>query len=233
MATDGNGIADVPPPGCVAEAEREAQDLRLEAGRHLFAQECRFMRGAAARGDLPPPDLPECAFAGRSNVGKSSLLNALTGRRSLARTARTPGRTRELNFFDLGSRLCLVDMPGYGYARASRTAIAGWTRLIHDYIRGRENLRRLLLLVDARHGLKDSDRALMELMDGAGLAYAIVLTKCDKAGGVEALSQRIRTLEGELTGHPAAAPSVLCSSARSGTGIGELRAGIAELVAQG
>ena len=126
-------------------------------GRHLFAQECTFVRGVATLPDLPEPSLPEIAFAGRSNVGKSSLLNGLTGRKTLARTSNTPGRTRELNFFDLAGRLMLVDLPGYGYARASKTEIARWNTTLRDYLRGRPNLQRLCLLIDARHGLKAGD----------------------------------------------------------------------------
>ncbi len=153
----------------------------VEAGRRLFAQEARFVAGAAEPSALPLDRLPEIAFAGRSNVGKSSLVNALTGRRMLARTSHTPGRTRQINFFDLGGRLMLVDLPGYGYAEAPKTAIKAWTDLVRRYLRTRAALRRLCLLLDARHGIKEVDRPLMRMLDDAGVSYQIVLTK-DRQG---------------------------------------------------
>ena len=149
-------------------------------GAWLFAQECRFVAGADTLDRLPPPGLPEVAFAGRSNVGKSSLLNALTGRKHLARVSNTPGRTQQINFFDLGSHLMLVDLPGHGYAKVSKSKVKGWTRLVDSYIRGRPNLRRILLLVDANVGTKDADETLMDLMDESGLSYQIVMTKADR-----------------------------------------------------
>src|SRR6266436_2306237 len=158
-------------------------DLDLvETGRRLFALEARFVAGASEPSALPPEGLPEIAFAGRSNVGKSSLVNALTGRRMLARTSNTPGRTRQLNFFALDGRLMLVDLPGYGYAAASKSAVAAWTRLVQHYLRGRASLRRVCLLIDSRHGIKEPDRPVMRLCDTSGLSYQVVLTKVDKLG---------------------------------------------------
>ncbi|MBV9758582.1 MAG: YihA family ribosome biogenesis GTP-binding protein, partial [Alphaproteobacteria bacterium] len=153
----------------------------LEAGRRLFAAECRFVHAAQRLDQLPPPELPELAFAGRSNVGKSSLVNALTGRRTLARTSGQPGRTRQLNFFALGGRLMLVDMPGYGYAQAAKSLKADWQGMMFDYLRGRPNLARVLLLLDARIEVKPSDIAVMELLDLAAVSYQLVLTKADGA----------------------------------------------------
>lgn len=201
---------------------------QLEAGRLLFAQSCDFITGAARLDQLPPPGLPEIAFAGRSNVGKSSLINALTGRKSLARTSNTPGRTQQINFFDLGGRLMLVDLPGYGYARASKTSVAEWTRLIHLYLKGRVNLRRLCILVDARHGLKDNDRALMAELDQVAVVYQIVLTKADKIKAAAGEKMRIE-IERELKKHPAAIPEIHLTSAQKGTGIEGLRADLAAL----
>jgi GTP-binding protein len=163
--------------------ETSAQDIdaqAMEASRRLFAQPCDLVISVAQIDGLPDTNLVEIAFAGRSNVGKSSLLNALTNRNSLARTSNTPGRTQTLNFFNLGDRLILVDLPGYGYARVSRQKVAAWTRLVHDYLRGRQTLRRLCLLVDARHGLKDSDGEVMVLLDQAAVAWQLILTKADK-----------------------------------------------------
>ena len=165
-----------------AAATAEGTAAALEAGRRLFAGEVRFVAGVADEGGMPPAGLPEVAFAGRSNVGKSSLINALTGRKSLARTSQTPGHTRQLNFFALGERLMLVDLPGYGYAKASKEASASWRRLLHAYLRGRPTLRRVILLVDARHGLKASDDEMMKALDGAALGFQIVLTKADQCG---------------------------------------------------
>src|SRR6201982_3026472 len=153
-----------------------------EAGRRLCAREARFIAGASEPSALPKEGLPEVAFAGRSNVGKSSLVNALTGRRMLARTSNTPGRTRQINFFDLGGRLMLVDLPGYGYADAPKAAIKSWTGLVQHYFRTRGALRRICLLIDSRHGIKQVDRPLMHMLDDAGVSYQVVLTKADKAG---------------------------------------------------
>jgi GTP-binding protein len=203
-------------------------DQALERGRLLFAQECRFVTGAAHAEQLPTQTLPEVAFAGRSNVGKSSLINALTGRRTLARTSDTPGRTREINFFDLGGRLLLVDLPGYGYARAAKTEIRRWNALILDYLRGRPGLRRVCLLVDARHGLKDADRAVMRRLDDAAVGYQAVLTKADKLKAGERAA-RLSGLTEALRRHPAAHPEIVLTSAATGEGIPELRASLAAL----
>lgn len=200
----------------------------IEYGRKLFAQECRFVTGAADYAGLPDEDLPEVAFAGRSNVGKSSLVNALTGRRTLARTSNTPGRTRQINFFDLGGRLMLADLPGYGYARAAKTEIKGWTKLIHAYLKGRVALRRLCLLIDGRHGLKTVDEELMALLDTAAVPYRVVLTKCDKVRAAE-LAAREDEIRQALVSHPAALPDPFTSSAMKKTGLEVLRADLATL----
>ena len=221
MARKNVPASDVPPNDDALAADEAF-------GRWLFAQECRFIAGAAGIDGMPPADLPEVAFAGRSNVGKSSLINALTGRRLLARTSNTPGRTRQLNFFRLGDRLTLVDLPGFGYARASKTQIEAWTALTRDYLRGRPTLRRCSLLVDARHGPKDIDDQMMKLLDECGVAYQIVLTKCDKAAGVE-VEQQVAACEALARSRPAAVPKVVATSARAGKGISELRAILAEL----
>lgn len=210
------------------EPNGAAADANLAAARHLFAQECTFVRGVARLPDLPPPELPEIAFAGRSNVGKSSLLNALTNRKSLARTSNTPGRTRELNFFDLAGRLMLVDLPGYGYARAPKTEIARWNTTLRDYLRGRPNLLRLCLLVDSRHGIKDGDREMMAMLDAAAVVYRIVLTKADKPKSDE-LAELTAAVSAELKDHPAALPEPIVTSARKAIGIGALQADLAAL----
>jgi GTP-binding protein len=215
----GNSAAIFPPR--IVEAEL------LEAGRRLFAQQVRFIAGAAEPSALPPDRLPEIAFAGRSNVGKSSLINALTGRRMLARISNTPGRTRQINFFDLHDRLMLVDLPGYGYADAPKTAIKSWTTLAQRYLQGRVALRRVCLLVDSRHGIKEVDLPLMEMLDAAGVSYQIVLTKADKAGAGELVSV-LGGLTTELARHAAAHPEIHLTSAVKRTGIAELRASAAE-----
>jgi GTP-binding protein len=200
----------------------------LEAGRRLFAQECTFLTAAAREEQLPDLNLPEVAFAGRSNVGKSSLLNALTGRTSLARTSHTPGRTRQINFFGLGGRLVLVDLPGYGYARAAKTEARQWTALTRHYLRGRAQLRRICLLVDARHGLKPSDEAVMADLDEAAAVYQVVLTKIDKVKP-EARAALVQRTAAAVAKHPAAYPECLATSAARGIGIAELRALLAAL----
>jgi GTP-binding protein len=201
---------------------------RIESARILFAQECRFVTGVASLDGLPADSLPEIAFAGRSNVGKSSLINALTGRKTLARTSNTPGRTRQLNFFDLGGRLMIVDLPGYGYARASKVEARAWTELTRDYLRGRAGLRRLCLLIDARHGLKPSDSDLMAMLAETAVPYRVILTKADKPKSAE-LAARRAEIEAVLRAHAAAMPDVLAASARKGSGIAELRADLATL----
>ena len=201
----------------------------IEAGRRLFAGEWQFVAAAGSAASLPPMRGVEIALAGRSNVGKSSLLNALTGRKSLARTSRTPGRTQELIFFTGGGNLNLVDMPGYGYAAAAKAKIAAWTELIHAYLRGRANLARVYVLVDARHGLKDADAPMLDALGQAAVSHQIVLTKCDAVKPAE-LASRIAAVQVTLAQRPAAFPGVLATSAREGTGIPELRAAIARLL---
>jgi GTP-binding protein len=203
----------------------------LEAGRRLFAGDWQFTAAAGSPVSLPPMRGPEIALAGRSNVGKSSLLNALTGRKNLARISRTPGRTQELIFFTGGSPLNVVDMPGYGYAAAAKTKIAAWTELIHAYLRGRANLVRIYVLVDARHGLKDADDLMFDALGQAAISHQIVLTKSDAVKPAE-LSDRIAEVEAALAKRPAAFPTVLVTSSHDGTGIAELRAAIARLLKQ-
>ena len=201
---------------------------RLEAGRLLFAAECGFVAGAATVDRLPDLRLPEVAFAGRSNVGKSSLINALTGRNTLARISNTPGRTQQINFFDLGGRLMLVDLPGYGYAKAAKSAIAQWQGLILDYLRGRPNLRRVCLLIDSRHGLKSTDREILETLDRSAVPYRVIMTKVDKVGP-NLLAEAHGAIEAALKGHPAAMPEALASSAAKGYGVAEIRGDLAQL----
>jgi GTP-binding protein len=206
------------------------QDGDLERGRLLFARPCEFIAGAAKLDALPEMGLPEVAFAGRSNVGKSSLVNALTGRNTLARTSQTPGRTQQLNFFDLAETLCLVDLPGYGYAKASKTAIANWTNLVNTYLKGRANLVRVFILIDARHGTKDVDRTIMDMLDVAAVTYQAVLTKCDKLTA-EDLDKRRAEVEAEFRRHVAAYPGIVATSASTKFGIEGFRAEIAALAA--
>jgi GTP-binding protein len=200
----------------------------IESGRLLFAQECRFVAGAASEGALPPDALPEIAFAGRSNVGKSSLINALTGRKTLARTSNTPGRTQQINFFNLGGRLMLVDMPGYGYAKASRKEVKEWQGLATLYLKGRPTLRRALLLIDARQGLKDSDERVMKQLDESAQSYQVVLTKADKLKP-PALATLREQVAARAARHPAAHPDLVATSAITGEGIPILRALLAAL----
>lgn len=200
----------------------------VEAGRLLFAAECAFVAGADTAARLPEARLPEVAFAGRSNVGKSSLINALTGRNGLARASNTPGRTQQINFFDLGHRLILTDLPGYGFADAPKDRVEAWNRLVRAYLRGRATLARALVLIDARHGLKDVDREIMKLLDGSAVGYHLVITKADKvkATALEATIAAIRT---EARAHPAAHPALFATSAETGAGIPALRAALALL----
>jgi GTP-binding protein len=198
----------------------------IEAGRLLFAQQCQFVFGATGSSAMPEETLPEVAFIGRSNVGKSSLINALTGRRDLARMSRTPGRTRQINFFDLGGRLMLVDLPGYGYAAAAKTEIAQWTRLMQRYLQGRATLQRACLLIDSRHGILAADEPMMRLCDAAALSYQVVLTKADKPRPAELAAVR-DGVAATISRHGAAHPEILAVSAQKGLGIAELRAALA------
>jgi len=205
----------------------------LEAGRRLFAGPVTFLKSVVALDGLPPPVAPEVTFVGRSNVGKSSLLNAVAGRNGLARTSNTPGRTQELNIFDVGDParpvLRLVDLPGYGYAKVSRSKVASWTRLFTDYLRGRAVLKRAFVLIDARHGAKPIDQEMMTLLDTAAVSYQLVLTKTDKLprSAVEAATADLTQV---ARAHAAAHPEVLVTSAEKGLGIDRLRAGIAGLL---
>jgi GTP-binding protein len=199
----------------------------IEEGRLLFAGECGFVAAAAIESELPPESLPEVAFLGRSNVGKSSLVNALTGRTTLARVSHTPGRTRLIVFFEM-KRLMLVDLPGYGFAAASKAEIARWSRLVPLYAKGRASLKRALLLIDARHGFKPPDRDFMTLLDEAAVSYQIVLTKIDKVAP-ETLASTVAAMAAELERHPAAHPQLHLTSAHEGSGIAELRAALGAL----
>jgi GTP-binding protein len=205
---------------------REIAPEILEAGRLLFARDCHFVAGAASPEALPDESLPEIAFFGRSNVGKSSLVNALTGRHTLARTSNTPGRTRQINFFALDRRLMLVDLPGYGYAAASKSAITAWTRLVQHYLGSRASLRRVCLLIDSRHGIKEPDRPVMQLCDMAGLSYQVVLTKIDKLGPT-ARATTAEAVAAELARHSAAHPEIHLTGAEKELGIAALRATLA------
>ena len=205
-------------------------DDTLETGRVFFAQPVAFLMGAAAIEQLPPADLPEVAFAGRSNVGKSSLINALVNQKYLARASNEPGRTREVNFFVLTERLRLVDLPGYGFARASKTSTAKFQNLGRDYLRGRPNLKRVYLLIDSRHGLKAVDSEAMDALDLAAVSYQIVLTKADKIKPPELAEVVAKTLKG-IAKRPAAFPRVLATSSAKGDGMPELRAEIMEACA--
>ncbi len=201
---------------------------QIERGRLLFARPAEFMLSVVAMQHLPPPDLPEICFAGRSNVGKSSLINALTGRKKLARASNTPGRTRELNYFNLSDRIRLVDLPGYGYARASKTDIANWTRLTRQFLRGRAPLRRVFLLIDSRRGVKDPDIEIMGMLDETAVPYQIILTKLDKLkkGELEKITTQV---SGKISRRPAAHPDIIATSSEKKIGLDMLKAEIVSL----
>jgi GTP-binding protein len=210
------------------DISREAAEL-TERARKLFSGPIDFLKSAPGLQHLPAPDAPEIAFAGRSNVGKSSLLNAITNRKGLARASNTPGRTQELNYFDVGrpAQLRLVDMPGYGFAEAPKDMVKRWRFLINDFLRGRQVLKRTLVLVDARHGLKDVDREVMEMLDKAAVSYNVVLTKGDKIKP-SVLEATLEAVRAEAMKHPAAHPMMFATSSETGEGIAELRAAILE-----
>jgi GTP-binding protein len=211
-------------------SETDERDF-VEEGRKLFAGPCDFIWAAAKIDGLPPMGPPEVAFAGRSNVGKSSLINALSGRKTLARTSNTPGRTQQLNFFALGERMRLVDMPGYGYAAVGRAKVDAWTKLMHAYLRGRASLLRVFLLIDGRHGLKDIDIATMKTFDTAAVSYQIVLTKGDQVKKADQAA-RLEATRAALAKHPAAHPDVIFTSSDTGEGVPALRATVARLLAE-
>lgn len=215
--TDGAPIPDFKPG--------EFTDEELEAARVLFARQATFIMGAAKIEQLPEPNLPEIAFAGRSNVGKSSLINGLVGMHKLARASNEPGRTREVNFFDLDGKMRLVDLPGYGWARASKTTVKKFQDLGRDYLRGRVTLKRVYLLIDSRHGLKSVDKDALDALDNAAVSYQIILTKADKLKKGEAEEVQAATLKG-VSKRPAAFPAVIVTSAEKGLGMPELRAEI-------
>jgi len=206
----------------------EASDV-TERARRLFSGPIEFLKSAPELKFLPDPDFPEIAFAGRSNVGKSSLLNALTNRNGLARTSNTPGRTQELNIFDVGKpiRMRLVDMPGYGFAEAPKDMVKRWRFLINDYLRGRQVLKRTLVLIDSRHGLKPVDHDVMDMLDAAAVSYHVVLTKADKVKPTE-LSKILEAVTTAAAKHPAAHPTIFTTSSETGDGIAELRTAILE-----
>lgn len=201
----------------------------IRSGQQLFAADCTFMLGVAGLNQLPPDNLlGEIAFAGRSNVGKSSLVNALTGRKTLAKTSNTPGRTQQLNYFNLADRLYMVDMPGYGFAQAPEALVKKWQKMIFAYLQGRVNLKRVFLLIDSRHGIKKVDTEIMEMLDKAAVNYQVVLTKCDKISAV-ALAKVMTETNKILKEHAAAHIDIIATSSEKGRGIDELRAEIARL----
>ncbi|MDX6806869.1 ribosome biogenesis GTP-binding protein YihA/YsxC [Terrihabitans rhizophilus] len=214
-----------------ADSPDTAPDPHKEEGRLMFAGECSFIKGAVHLDGVPATAGVEIAFAGRSNVGKSSLVNALTGRKTLAKVSNTPGRTQELNFFQIGPKLTLVDMPGYGFAAAPEAKVNAWTRLIRRYLRSRPQLGRVYVLIDSRHGIKNTDEPILDLLDASAVSYQVVLTKVDqlKAAELEARKDEVRTA---LSRRPAAYPEILATSSREGEGLAELKSAIARLVSE-
>lgn len=210
--------------------ETEAPDAdRAEAARRLFAGQSEFVKGVVAMSGLPAPDRMEVCFAGRSNVGKSTLINALTGRKGLARASNTPGRTQEINFFTIGDNHYLVDLPGYGFANAPKPVVEKWQRLLKQYLSGRQTLRRAFVLIDLRHGIKPVDEEIMSLLDSAAVTFQCVLTKADKVKAADA-ERNMAQVRTALSRHPAAFPEIIVTSSEKGTGIATLRTVIAELV---
>jgi len=223
-------VSDLPPPAPSEEPTGFSEEL-VESARKLFAGPVTFLKSAPALKFLPDPIVPEVAVAGRSNVGKSSLLNAMTNRNGLARTSNTPGRTQELNFFDVGTPpvLRLVDMPGYGFAKAPKDMVKQWRFLVNDFLRGRQALKRALVLIDSRHGIKEVDREILEMLDRAAVSYRIVLTKADKVKATE-LAAVVERTQAEARKRAAAHPDILATSSEGGMGIPELRAAVLEAI---
>jgi GTP-binding protein len=216
----------------MTEEQTPPDKAALRRGHLLFAQECKFLRPVKQFSDLPSTEPLEVAFAGRSNVGKSSLINALTNRNTLARVSNTPGRTRDINLFDLGGRLTIADLPGYGFARVSKSISAEWRRLIIAYLTGRPQLRRVCLLIDARHGAKDNDRDMMKLLDAAAASFVVVLTKIDKLNERER-AKAVNDARAVAREHTAAHPELFATSAEKGFGLAELRAHLAAVAETG
>lgn len=215
----------------MSEPQNPFSEEEIEFGRWLFAQHADFMLGVAALKQLPDTKAVEICFAGRSNVGKSSLINALCSRRDLARTSSTPGRTQQLNFFNIVDRLVFCDQPGYGYAKAPVEEVRKWQEIVFSYLRGRPQLRRAFVLIDGRHGIKNTDRPVMDMLDKAAMSYQLIVTKADKVKKTE-LEKHLADIDKELVKHPAAHPEVLVTSSEKGIGIAEVRATIGRLVTE-